>query len=212
MTLLYWENEAHLYNNFTKQQIEKAWEREKQKVIEAYFKQKPPITLEEYLKLKQENFTKTFDTSTLESKYLDHFKNTLLKRTQELADAKLKQAKALIAEKEVTPEQEERYKTKYELALKAKESGDYSKFELGASLLGITPEELVESILAKGEEWKTKLEDYALLIDDIRVATQSKIKATTDLEKLKQIDKTLRAFKDMGVVPTQELLNFLSQL
>ena len=154
------------------------------------------------------NFLKDKYDFFLEGLFI-YLKETLLNGIQSLADTKTKELKNYIAGKKVTPEQVDRYEQKYQLALKCKESGDYTPLNLEAELQGITGEELADLIITKHDEWVAELQKYIALIEAYRVKAQTIVES---LETIKDVEKAkglLERAKEFGINTTEQQIKEL---
>ena len=128
------------------------------------------------------NVTDEFERTQIEelNTFRAQLKESILNKIQEVADLSYNKAKAYLAGKHnLTLDQVERYKTKYQLALKA-QGGDndaLSKFDLEAELVGLTTTELVNLIVDLGNNWEQELTNYTTKIEALRVATKKILEA-----------------------------------
>ena len=106
---------------------------------------------------------------------------------QKLCDTKSQEAKNYIAGKKVTDEQLVRYNEKYQMAKEYKENKKYKEIlELEADLHNLTIDDLVDSIVAKRNEYKESLMKFNAKIEALRTKVSEFIKAG-DIDKANEI-------------------------
>jgi len=104
-------------------------------------------------------------------------KEKLFKELAKLCDYKSEQAKYFINGNFITPEQEQRYREKYEMAKAYLADGSYKDtLQLEADLTGKTVDDLANLIVKLGDQYKTKLAFYYSLIEAFRVKTEEYIR------------------------------------
>jgi len=142
---------------------------------------------------KEENQNETIVEDLIDKVVLlEQVKDFLKDKVQFIADEKQSKAEAYIAKKRnLTGKQIKRYRIKYNLALKAKETGNYEKFDLEAKLNNTTSESIVNAIIEKGELWEEEVDKFILLIDAIRGKIQDiidqEVYLETDVNKIDAI-------------------------
>jgi len=108
--------------------------------------------------------------------YKKERKEELLKALTKLCDFKCEQAKRYINGGLVTPEQEQRYEAKYNMAKAYLKDGSYKDLlQAEANLTGKTVDDLAKLIVTVGDQYKTKLDYYYSLIEAFRVRTKAYI-------------------------------------
>ena len=131
---------------------------------------------------------------------LDYFKRTRLQKLLNLADKKTQEVKNTLAGFVVTQEQAERYRIKYQEAIKAIENDDYSFFEAEAKLLGIEAEDLVKQVKEAGDNWNAEINKQISLIEAYRVKAKSIILSLDKVEQFKVVDKYLEEAKNIASI------------
>ena len=139
--------------------------------------------------------TKTTEEEKAEIEKLNKFKEelkaTILVVIQEVADLSYSKAEAFLAGKHnLSLQQVQRYKIKYNLAVKAK-TGDSSAnkaLQLEATLSGMKVDDLVDLIIKLGTKWDTELNVFTTKIEAVRVAVQ-KVLETNPIKAIKIISK-----------------------
>ena len=136
---------------------------------------------------------------------LDYFKKTRLQKLLNLADKKTQDVKDTLAGFVVTPEQAERYRIKYQEAIKAIENDDYSFFEAEAKLLGIEAEDLAKQVKEAGDNWNAEINKQISLIEAYRVKAKSIILNLDKVEQFKVVDKYLEEAKKITSITVDGL-------
>ncbi len=132
-----------------------------------------------------------------EEERINYFKKKTLNTLNELADSKTNEVKYYLAGQKVTLDQLERYKIKYQQAIKAIENNDYSFFEAEAKLKGITPEELAKLVKEMGDKWNQELAHYTSLIEAYRVKAKEIILNSNTIDEFKLIQKFIDYVKTL---------------
>ena len=153
-------------------------------------------------KLIKEGFN--IEPAYTEEKLLNTLKNNLINEITQLADNKSKDLKNYIAGKRVTQEQKERYEAKYQMALKAKETNDYSMFLLEANNDENQAKELVETIIKLHDKWLETLDYYNTLIDQFRVRATNLVQQIETFEQINKAEELLERAKQFNINTTPE--------
>ncbi len=162
--------------------------------------------------LKSENNTGGWEAPiVLESEVVDFVRPIMIKSINALADLKTKDAMNVIAGDEVSEQKLNRYKIKYDEAIKAKANNDFTTFNLEANLLGIDAPVLVDKVIEAGENWNTTMNNYATMIDAVRVKVSNMTKEASTKDEIYAIDNLLRQGAKLGSTTTiDDILNMLS--
>ena len=138
---------------------------------------------------------------------LDKAKQYQLNSLNDLANQKTNEAKNYISGQKVTYDKLERYRIKYQEAIKAIADSNYNYFEPEATLKGITPKDLATLVKTRGDEWNTEITKYVAIIEAYRVKAKSIIENTTTLDEFVLISKFINYAKTLPVnVTTSELV------
>lgn len=99
-----------------------------------------------------------------------------------LCDTKTSAAKSIVAGKNITPAQEERYSRKYELAKRviAGDKQAEALLSVEAKAAGTTSKKLAQTIVQKGDKWNAAVDRFVLLIETFRQLATSKVDAMDD--------------------------------
>ena len=133
-----------------------------------------------------------------EEERLEYFKNKVLSNIDSLADKKHKQAWNYIAGQKVSDLQVQRYKTKYEEAIKAIADSNYNYFELEAELNNMQPDSLANLVKQRGDEWVTNVNNYIALIEAYRVKSKHIAMNTKSIEEFKLMELFLKHSATLG--------------
>ena len=129
---------------------------------------------------------------------LEYFKNKVLSNIDSLADKKHKEAWNYIAGQKVSDLQVQRYKTKYNEAIKAIADSNYNYFELEAELLNMKPSDLANLVKQRGDEWITNVNNYIALIEAYRVKSKHICLSTSSIEEFKLMKLFLKHSETLG--------------
>ena len=141
-----------------------------------------------------------------EQDVLNKAKQDQLNALTDLANKKTNEAKNYIAGQKVTPDQVERYKIKYQEAVKAIQDSNYNYFVAEATLKGVAPKDLAQLVKARGDEWNTEIAKYVAIIEAYRVKAKSIIENTTTLKEFILIAKFLNYAKTLPANTTTDEL------
>ena len=142
-------------------------------------------TLELYLELKYEDIR---NESISDIEYLTYVKPVLINRMAEMVDTHTQDLKNAISGRLLSGLQEERYKTKYNLAVKAKETGNYEIFQEEADLQEVTTEILVDLIIEMGERWNDALNIVSNKLEVYRIYATKLINEVVTVDELSKLD------------------------
>lgn len=123
---------------------------------------------------------------------LEELKSLNLNRLSRLYTIKRKECLDYIADIRFTPEIDDEYTTKYNLALKAIETSDYSIFSVDAQALSlltgntVTPEDYCNLIISKGSQMKPTKDSVILRMGTVRVILKNLI-LVGEIERAKSI-------------------------
>lgn len=159
------------------------------------------IEIQELIKEGKETIEPAFS----EEDRLNYFKQTKLQKLLNLADKKTQEVKNTLAGFVVTQEQAERYRIKYQEAIKAIENNDYSFFEAEAKLLGIEAEDLAKQVKEAGDNWNAEINKQISLIEAYRVKAKSIILSLDKVEQFKVVDKYLEEAKNIASITIEGL-------
>ena len=142
-------------------------------------------TLELYLELKYEDIR---NESISDAEYLTYVKPVLVNRMAEMVDTHTQDLKNAISGRLLSGLQEERYKTKYNLAVKAKETGNYEIFQEEADLQEVTTEVLVDLIIEMGDRWNDALNIVSNKLEVYRIYATKLINEVVTVDELSKLD------------------------
>lgn len=125
----------------------------------------------------------------------DYFRKFYTEKLNAVIDISNYKVMHRITGREISPEQADRYRVKYERALKAKADNNMEIFKTEAELSGKSVEELVDDIIAIGEQWKEDVDESKVLLDGARVLIAKKIKEAETKDNFSQIDTVIKKLK-----------------
>jgi len=106
----------------------------------------------------------------------------------------------------ITKDQEDRYRAKFRLANEAINTDDYSKFENEAKVRGVTPKDLVDSIIKIGKPWLEALDHLDLNLETVRAYFNIKSK------QISNIDDSLILLEDINKIKQIEISTVITDL
>ena len=147
-----------------------------------------------------------------EEERLNYFKEKTLDMLNKLADDKTNEVKYYLAGQKVTLDQLERYKIKYQQAIRAIENNDYSFFEAEAKLKGIPPEKLANLVKEMGDKWNQEIAYFTSLIEAYRVKAKEIILNTNTIDEFKLIQKFIDHARTLpGNITIDDVVNLFNK-
>jgi len=146
-----------------------------------------------------------------EEERLEHFKTSRIAKLQNLSDSKTTEVKTFLAGITVSVSQSERYKIKYEEALKAIDSGDYSWFNAEATLTGNKSEDIANAVKTQYEEAIAKVNSVVAIIEAYRVKFKNTINDIDNIDVFRIVDSFLTYGEDLGFITEDKLVDMFNK-
>ena len=146
-----------------------------------------------------------------EEERLEHFKTSRISKLQDLADTKTTEVKEYLAGIVVSASQSERYKIKYEEALKAIKNDDYSWFNAEANLTGIAAKDIANNVKTQYEAAVAKVNSVVGVIEAYRVKFKTVINSIDNIEVFRVVDSFLKYGDSLGFITEDKLVDMFNK-